>query len=53
MIEAHQASLSQRHARLDQQIAAETQRPVPDNVAITRMKREKLRLKEELSDTRH
>ena len=52
MIEAHQATLSARHAQLDSRIAAEAQRPLPDQLAITRMKREKLRLKEELA-TRH
>jgi len=53
MIEAHQASLSARHAQLETKIAAEAQRPLPDTLAITRMKREKLRLKEELRGTRH
>ncbi len=53
MIEAHQASLNARHAQLETRIAAETQRPLPDNLAITRLKREKLRLKEELNGTRH
>jgi len=52
VIEAHQASLNQRHAQLDIRIAAESQRPMPDSIAIAKLKREKLRLKEELT-TRH
>ena len=51
MIEAHQASLTARHAQLETKIAAEIQRPMPDTIAIARMKKEKLRLKEVL--TRH
>jgi hypothetical protein len=52
MIEAHQASLTARHALLETKIAAESQRPQPDTLAIAKMKKEKLRLKEELT-TRH
>ena len=53
MIEAHQATLNARHAQLDARINAEAQRPMPDTLAITKLKREKLRLKEELAGTRH
>ena len=53
MIEAHQAVLNARHAQLETKIASEALRPLPDQRALTRMKREKLRLKEELAGTRH
>jgi len=53
MIEAHQAVLNARHAQLETKIASEALRPLPDQLALTRMKREKLRLKEELAGTRH
>lgn len=49
MIEAHRASLSQRHAQLEVRIATETRRPLPDMQLIRELKREKLRLKDELS----
>lgn len=52
MIEAHQAVLTARHAQLETKIIGETLRPLPDQLAITRMKREKLRLKEELTGAR-
>ena len=41
-------SLKTRHASLENQIAAEDQRPRPDSAVLTRMKLEKLRLKEEM-----
>lgn len=48
MTSTHLASLSAKHAQLDQRIASETQRPMPDSMLIARLKREKLRLKEEM-----
>jgi hypothetical protein len=47
MDQAHIAALQTRHAGLDKQIAEETQRPRPDDALIARLKKEKLRLKEE------
>lgn len=49
MARAHLESLTARHERLDGEITAEMNRPVPDNVLISRLKREKLKLKEEIS----
>jgi hypothetical protein len=49
MPSSHIESLNARHARLDAKLAAESRRPLPDAVALTKLKREKLRLKETLS----
>lgn len=48
MANAHLVSLNAKHAELDAALVAETQRPMPDTIRITRLKREKLRLKEEI-----
>lgn len=48
MANAHLEALSARHARLESQIVAEHSRPQPDSALIARLKREKLRLKEEM-----
>ncbi|NBC21430.1 MAG: DUF465 domain-containing protein [Alphaproteobacteria bacterium] len=40
--------LSTRHRRLDQQIESEQKRPAADPVRLQELKREKLRIKEEL-----
>ena len=45
-------SLKNRHAGLDGRIAAEDLRPMPDRDALARLKREKLRLKEEMERMR-
>lgn len=45
-------SLEERHALLEQQIASEDARPRPDDSALGRLKREKLRLKEEIERLR-
>ncbi len=42
-------SLKAKHAALDSAIVQEAQRPLPNNVAIADMKRQKLRIKEELT----
>ena len=41
-------SLRDRHASLETRIADEDHRPRPDNQALSRLKVEKLRLKEEM-----
>lgn len=46
------ASLEQRHAALEQQIVDEDRRPRPDGAALSRLKLEKLRLKEEMERLR-
>ena len=42
-------ALRARHADLDTQIAEEIHRPLPDDIRITELKREKLKLKDEMS----
>lgn len=48
-LEARANSLSQRHASVDRELMAETSRPQPDPATIAKLKREKLRLKDEIS----
>lgn len=48
MANAHLASLTARHALLDETVTAETRRPHPDQARLARLKREKLKLKEEI-----
>lgn len=45
----HQAALESKHAVLDRRIAEEGQRPLPDAAVLSGLKKQKLRLKEELS----
>ena len=42
-------SLRSKHALLEQQIDAEMHRPLPDQLILTRLKREKLRIKDEMA----
>lgn len=41
--------LSYRHQKLDAQIAEETKRPAADTITLKYLKRQKLRIKEELA----
>ena len=41
--------LSHRHRELDSKIESETKRPAKDDILIAQMKRQKLRIKEELA----
>ncbi|HVY44189.1 MAG: YdcH family protein [Bacteroidota bacterium] len=54
---AHLAELSEKHKLLERRIEEELARPGSNDLEITRMKREKLKLKEEIaklqSQTRH
>jgi hypothetical protein len=54
---AHLAELSEKHKHLERRIAEELARPGSDDIEITRMKLEKLKLKEEIvrleTKTRH
>lgn len=45
----HTASLRTRHAELEEALEAETHRPVPDQAAISGIKKQKLRIKDELA----
>ena len=46
---AHLAELSEKHKLLDRRIEQEVSRPGSSDVEITRLKLEKLRLKEEIA----
>jgi hypothetical protein len=45
-------SLETRHAQLEERIAQEGARPRPDDGVLSRLKREKLQLKEEMEKLR-
>ena len=47
-IHAHLENLERKHAVLENLIDLESGRPLPDFVKITQMKKQKLRLKEQL-----
>ena len=51
-LQSHIAALKERHAFLETRIADEDQRPRPDSDALTRLKLEKLRLKDEMERLR-
>jgi hypothetical protein len=51
-LQAHLDSLKERHAALDARIVDEDQRPQPDTVTLTRLKVEKLHIKEEIERLR-
>lgn len=44
----HLTALKAKHAALDDAIKAEMARPLPDEAAISNLKRQKLKLKEEI-----
>ena len=48
----HIDALRTKHAELEAQINAEEQRPSPDDIKIHELKREKLRIKDELAHHR-
>lgn len=45
---SHLSALKSRHADLDVKIANEERRPAPDVAALAQMKKQKLRIKEEM-----
>jgi len=45
----HQQALETKHAALDRRINDESHRPMPNSAIISDLKRQKLKLKEELS----
>ncbi len=51
-LQAHLDTLKERHAALELRIADEDQRPRPDTEALTRLKIEKLHVKEEIERLR-
>ena len=51
-VQEHVESLRNKHAHLEHLIDEELQRPMPDQASVGRMKREKLRIKEEIERLR-
>ncbi|GAO38259.1 hypothetical protein SCH01S_10_00690 [Sphingomonas changbaiensis NBRC 104936] len=51
MDNVHLASLQAKHAGLEARIVSELQRPAPDPSALATMKKQKLRLKDEMART--
>ena len=49
MSNAHIDALNTKHAGLDARIAEESLRPHPDEATLARLKKEKLRLKDEIT----
>ncbi len=49
MQNAHLSALEAKHATLDRKISTESQRPLPDQVILAELKRQKLRVKEEIT----
>ncbi len=48
MVQTHLIALETKHADLDRRIAAEVHRPMPDSFLLSSLKKQKLRLKEEM-----
>jgi hypothetical protein len=53
MQEAHLSALEAKHAGLEAQIEEENQRPMPDTATLHRLKKEKLKIKEEMEGITH
>lgn len=51
MQSAHISALEAKRAVLDERISLETQRPLPDSIVIADLKKQKLKLKEEIAST--
>lgn len=49
MQNTHMSALEAKHAGLDARLNEENQRPFPDMATIARLKKEKLKIKEELA----
>lgn len=49
---AHLESLQQKHAALEDQIAAQYARPLPDDIALRQLKTIKLKIKEKIEAIR-
>ncbi|WP_379548004.1 YdcH family protein [Qipengyuania sp. DSG2-2] len=49
MASSHVNALQSKHAGLEAQIAAEMNRPAPDETALRELKRKKLRIKEAIA----
>lgn len=51
-MQEHIESLRTKHARLEELIQEELHRPLPDQGLVSRLKKEKLRIKEEIERAR-
>jgi hypothetical protein len=49
----HVESLKSKHADLDRLISEEEARPHPDDALLTQLKRQKLRIKDEIAQLAH
>jgi hypothetical protein len=49
MQQAHISALETRHADIEARISEESQRPLPDMATLSRLKKEKLKLKEAIA----
>jgi hypothetical protein len=49
MHQAHVLALQAKHAGLEARIIEETQRPLPDATTLARLKKEKLKVKEQMT----
>ncbi len=49
MQNAHFSALTAKHQVLDKRIAAESQRPLPDQILLADLKKQKLRVKEAMA----
>jgi hypothetical protein len=49
MENSHISALSAKHAGLEARIKAETSRPMPDAILVASLKKQKLRVKEEMT----
>jgi hypothetical protein len=52
-VEDHAVTLRMKHQDLESQLEAEISRPRPDEVLIAGLKKEKLRIKDELAQLPH
>jgi hypothetical protein len=52
-LEAHLSELSEKHRALDRKIEEELARPTTDDLVIAELKRQKLRLKDEIERLKH
>ncbi len=52
-LDAHLTELSGKHRALDRRIELEEMRPLADSVKLAEMKRQKLKLKDEIEKLRH
>jgi hypothetical protein len=53
MDSAHIAALQAKHSGIDRRIADEIARPLPDRSTLATLKKQKLKIKEAMSDFHH